>query len=193
VVIGGSAPVPNAIVVCHWSGIDGVFGTSDDLDLQGTADATGHLSFTGIPGGAFECQGTDPVSGKQSAKKAVVLDVANSTPVEVLLPIKKAKRYVFTVAGFPKGSAKMTKAMMIRILKVMKAHPGSKRVGIIGYTMGPSVLKVDYNLSMTRAKVAWARVRAVDNLSRLISLRSQQVKTRTGSFIRRVTIALYFD
>ena len=193
VTINGSSAVANALVVCHWSGIDGILGNSDDVDLQGLADATGHLTFNGLPGGSFDCQGTDPVSGKQSAKKAIVVDVANSTAVEVAMPISKPRRYVFTVAGFPQGSPKMTKAMMIRILNVMKAHPGSKRVAVIGYTMGPSVLKVDYNLSMNRARVAWARVKAVDNLSRLISMRSVQVKKRTGSFIRRVTIALWFD
>ena len=176
-----------------WSGLDGVFGTEDDVDLHGVADSTGHLTFNGLPGGSFDCQGTDPTSGKQSAKKSVVVNVGNSVPVVVALPIAKPRRYVFTVSGFPKGSPKMTKAMQARILKVMKLHPGAKRVSIIGYTMGPTVLKVDYKLSMDRAKAAWVRVKAVDNLSRLISLRSSQVKKKTGSFIRRVTIALYFD
>jgi CshA-type fibril repeat protein len=79
--------IPDAAVTCTWAGADNILGTSDDVLITATADASGVFSLGGIPGGVYTCTGVDPVSGQHSAAAEVTVDRLSSTPAEVVVRV----------------------------------------------------------------------------------------------------------
>jgi hypothetical protein len=190
--------VPKASVGCIWSGFDGVMGTGDDVLITTTADANGKFTLAGIPGGKFECGGVDPVSGKAAAKAAVNVTgtsspTARPVPTKVVLPINLGGgMFVFTVSNFTPGSPVITKAIKARITYFVKKYKQATQVRVEGFTQGPTILKVDYKLSLDRAKNALAVVKAINTKIRGLSLRNKQDYKRVGDNVRRVRITLYW-
>ena len=192
VVINGTAPVPFAEVLCVWSGFDGILGTADDLNLHRIADANGQFNLEGIPGGEYQCGGTDPTSGKQSAPAKAGVDQYAGHPASVRLPISKLSKYVFTISGFKDGKPQFTKKMIAKLKAELKAHPNAVRASIDGFTEGPTILKVNPKLSLDRARNAAALIKDTDNTIKIVKLRGIQDYQRLNKKVRRVTITLYF-
>jgi len=190
--------VPKAAVSCVWSGFDGVLGTSDDVLITATADASGKFSLSGIPGGKFECGGSDPKTG-EAAAKAIVTVKGTTDPKKapaktpVVLPIKlPGGMFKFTVTNFKPGSPVITKAIKARITSYVKKYKQATQVRVEGFTQGPTVLKVDFKLSLDRAKNALAVVKALNTKILGLSLRNKQDYKRVGNNVRRVEITLYW-
>ena len=190
------AAVPKATVSCIWSGFDGVLGTADDVVITATADASGKFSLTGIPGGQFQCGGADPKSGRQAANTAVNVrgtSNPNVTPAKtkIVLPIKIGGKYVFTVSNFKPGSPAITAGIRAQIVAIVKKYKQATAVGIVGFTQGPTVLKVDYKLSLDRAKNALAIIQSINAKLKLIAIKNIQ-ENRVGANVRRVVVTLYW-
>jgi hypothetical protein len=195
-VFTSGAAVPKATVSCIWSGFDGVLGTADDVLITATADANGKFALTGIPGGQFQCGGSDPKSGRQAANTAVTVrgtSNPNVTPAKtkVVLPIKIGGKFVFTVANFKPGSPAITASIKAKIVSFVKKYKQATAVGIVGFTQGPTVLKVDYKLSLDRAKNALAIIQSINAKLKLIAIKNIQ-ENRVGSNVRRVVVTLYW-
>ena len=77
--------LPNATISCHWSGVDDVAGTDDDVTFQVTADANGAFDITGVPYGYFSCGGQDPATGRASTPAAAA--VFSPDAVQAPLPV----------------------------------------------------------------------------------------------------------
>ncbi|MFM6981068.1 MAG: hypothetical protein ACKOWE_06675, partial [Micrococcales bacterium] len=202
VIINGTAPIPHATIQCMWGGFDGIIGSSDtdpyaadDLLITGTADDNGNFVFDGIPGGAFECKGKDPVTNQESTPTRASVDQYSGKPSFVTLPLRKAKRAVFTITGFPAGRPTFT-ASMKRQLRANMARYAAQgkiyRLSIDGFTMGPTILQVDHKLSLDRARAAWSLIQTQDNTIQLIGYRGIQDYQVLGKKVRRVTVTLYF-
>ncbi|MEY4367609.1 MAG: hypothetical protein RLZ28_1024, partial [Actinomycetota bacterium] len=188
--------VPKASVSCVWSGFDGVLGTSDDVLITATANARGEFALTGIPGGKFECGGKDPKTGKEATKTGVSVKGTsnpNTKPVKtpVVLPIKLGGKFTFIVNNFVQGSPTITKEIKDRITYFVKKYKKATKVSVEGFTQGPTVLKVDYKLSLDRAKNALAIIKSVNAKLKVISVKNTQ-QNQVGSNIRRVRITLYW-
>ena len=195
-VFTSGAAVPKATVSCIWSGFDGVLGTSDDVVITATADANGKFSLTGIPGGKFQCGGKDPKSGVAAATAVVTVkgtSNAKAKPVKtpVVLPIKVRGKFTFIVNNFAAGSPAVTKAIKDRITYFVKKYKMATMVSVEGFTQGPTVLKVDYKLSLDRAKNALAIIKSINAKIKLISIKNVQ-ENKIGSSVRRVRITLYW-
>jgi CshA-type fibril repeat protein len=196
VVFTSGATVPKATVSCVWSGFDGVLGTADDVLITATADANGKFSLSGIPGGQFQCDGNDPKSGKPATRTVVNVKGTsnpNVAPVKtkVVLPIKIGGKFVFTVSNFKPGSPAITAAIKAQIVAFVKKYKQATAVGIVGFTQGPTVLKVDYKLSLDRAKNALAIIQSINAKIKLIAIKNVQ-ENRIGANIRRVVVTLYW-
>jgi len=195
--IDSGAVVPKAQVQCTWAGFDGVLGTDDDVLITATADSKGNFALTGIPGGTFKCGGTDPKTGKKSSNETTKVAGTKSPSqkpkvTKVLLPIKIGGKVVYTVKNFIPGSPVLTKQIKATIDKMTKKYKQATSIAIDGFTMGPTVLKVDYNLSLNRAKNAYNRIKFINNLITLIRIRNIQEGHRVGDNIRRVRITMYW-
>jgi CshA-type fibril repeat protein len=189
--------VPKAQVQCVWSGFDGVIGTDDDVLITVTADANGNFKLTGIPGGAFRCGGIDPKTGTKATPTSVKVEGTknpNQKPkaTKVVLPIKTGGKYTFVVSNFIPGSPVITKAIKARIAYYVKKYKRATTVIVEGYTMGPTVLKVDYQLSLNRAKNAYKVVKALNTKIKLIRIKNIQDFKHVGDAARRVRITLYW-
>ena len=188
--------VPRATVSCVWSGFDGVLGTSDDVLITTKADAKGSFALTGIPGGKFECGGKDPKTGVSATKTGVKVKGTsnpNTKPVKtpVVLPIKVGGKFTFIVSNFVPGSAKVTSQIKERITYFVKKYKQATKVSVEGFTQGPTVLKVDYKLSLDRARNALAIIKSVNDKLKVIHIKNTQLN-EVGSNIRRVRVTLYW-
>jgi CshA-type fibril repeat protein len=108
----------------------------------------------------------------------------------VVTVAKKRPPVTVTIGGFNPGSPILTKAIKNQITAFMKAYVGYKTVECIGFTMGPTVLKVDKWLSTTRATNACAFI--LGTLKSKVSALplKNKMETVVGSLIRRVTLTL---
>jgi hypothetical protein len=84
----------------------------------------------------------------------------------------------------------LTVAIKSQIAAFMKAYVGYKTIECVGFTMGPTVLKVDKWLSTTRAANACGYI--LTNLrSKVTALPlGNKMETVLGSLIRRITLTL---
>jgi hypothetical protein len=96
------------------------------------------------------------------------------------------------VSNFTPGSPVITKAIKARIAYYVKKYKQATKVVVEGYTMGPTVLKVDYQLSLNRAKNAYKVVKSLNSKIKLISIKNIQDFKHVGDAARRVRITLYW-
>ena len=108
----------------------------------------------------------------------------------VVTVAKKRPPVTVTIGGFNPGSPILTKAIKNQITAFMKAYVGYRTVECVGFTMGPTVLKVDKWLSTTRATNACAFI--LGTLKSKVSALplKNKMETVVGSLIRRVTLTL---
>jgi CshA-type fibril repeat protein len=108
----------------------------------------------------------------------------------VVTVAKKRPPVTVTIGGFNPGSPVLTVAIKSQIAAFMKAYVGYKTIECVGFTMGPTVLKVDKWLSTTRAANACGYI--LTNLrSKVTALPlGNKMETVLGSLIRRITLTL---
>ncbi|MDE2592555.1 MAG: IPT/TIG domain-containing protein, partial [Actinomycetales bacterium] len=99
------------------------------------------------------------------------------------------KDVIITISGFAPGSPAITGAIKAAITKFIKANPGYKHMYCTGFTMGPTVLPVDFALSTNRATASCAVALSVNPTLTAKSQVGLQ-ETTVGNQIRRVTIRL---
>ena len=158
------------------------------------ADSKGNFALKGIPGGAFQCTGVDPTSSKRSpvlnlTVKGTKDPKKKPTPTTVLLKIPTSHgKFVFVVSNFVPGSPVLTKAIKARIVYFAKKYKQAKYVLVEGYTMGKTVLKVDYQLSLNRAKNAYTLIKTINKKIKLVKLKNYQDFKHFGNKYRRVRV-----
>ena len=188
------AIVAGATVECLWSGFDGILGTEDDVVITTKADANGGFALKGIPGGQYSCTGIDPKTGGRSPKIVTVVGTSKKgekpAPSVVQLPIapKGTHFFVFVVSNFIPGSPVLTKAIRSKIIYYSKKYKRAKKVLVEGYTMGKTLLKVDYQLSLNRAKNAYILIKTINKKIKLVKLKNYQDYKHFGNKYRRVRV-----
>ena len=94
-----------------------------------------------------------------------------------------------SIPGFAPGSPVLTTSIKNAIKAFLNKYSDYKKVQCTGVTMGPTVLKVDYALSMSRASNSCAF--AVSYMRKLVQLPNTNLQeTALGANIRRVIITL---
>ena len=94
-----------------------------------------------------------------------------------------------SIPGFAPGSPVLTTSIKNAIKAFLNKYSDYKKVQCTGVTMGPTVLKVDYALSMNRASNSCAF--AVSYMRKLVQLPNTNLQeTALGANIRRVIITL---
>lgn len=99
------------------------------------------------------------------------------------------KDVIITISGFAPGSPVITNALKTAITNFIKANPGYKHMYCTGFTMGPTVLPVDFALSTNRATASCAVALSVNPTLTAKSQVGVQ-ETNVGNQVRRVTIRL---
>lgn len=108
----------------------------------------------------------------------------------VVTVAKKRPPVTITIGGFNPGSPILTKPIKTQIAAFMKAYVGYRTIECIGFTMGPTVLKVDKWLSTTRATNGCDYVlNSLKSKVKALPLKNK-METVLGSQIRRVTLTL---
>jgi CshA-type fibril repeat protein len=108
----------------------------------------------------------------------------------VVTVAKKRPPVTVTIGGFNPGSPILTTEIKNQIAAFMKAYVGYKTIECIGFTMGPTVLKVDKWLSTTRASNACDYIlKALKSKVTALHLKNK-IETTLGSSIRRITLTL---
>ena len=103
---------------------------------------------------------------------------------------KKRPPVTVTIGGFNPGSPILTTAIKNQIAAFMKAYVGYKTVECIGFTMGPTVLKIDKWLSTARATNACDYIlKTLKSKVTALPLKNK-METDLGSNIRRITLTL---
>ena len=114
---------------------------------------------------------------------------ATETPFVVTVA-KKRPPVTVTIGGFKPGSPILTNAIKSQIAAFIKAYVGYRTIECIGFTMGPTVLKVDKWLSTTRASNGCNYVlNTLKSKVKALPLKNK-METVVGSQIRRVTLTL---
>jgi len=108
----------------------------------------------------------------------------------VVTVAKKRPPVTVTIGGFNPGSPVLTKSIKAQITAFMKAYVGYKTIECIGFTMGPTVLKVDKWLSTTRASNACGYISSALNSKVKVLPLKNKMETDLGSHIRRITLTL---
>lgn len=108
----------------------------------------------------------------------------------VVTVAKKRPPVTITIGGFNPGSPILTSSIKTQIAAFMKAYVGYRTIECIGFTMGPTVLKVDKWLSTTRATNGCDYVlKTLKSKVKALPLRNK-METVLGSQIRRITLTL---
>jgi CshA-type fibril repeat protein len=108
----------------------------------------------------------------------------------VVTVAKKRPPVTVTIGGFNPGSPILTTEIKGQIAAFMKAYVGYKTIECIGFTMGPTVLKVDKWLSTTRASNACDYIlKTLKSKVTALPLKNK-METTLGSSIRRITLTL---
>jgi hypothetical protein len=108
----------------------------------------------------------------------------------VVTVAKQREPVTVTIGGFNPGSPVLTTAIKNQIAAFMKAYVGYKTVECIGFTMGPTVLKVDKALSTNRAGNACNYIlNTLKSKVTALPLKNK-METVVGSLIRRITLTL---
>ena len=108
----------------------------------------------------------------------------------VVTVAKQREPVTVTIGGFNPGSPVLTAAIKKQITAFMKAYVGYKTVECIGFTMGPTVLKVDKALSTNRAGNACGYIlNTLKSKVTALPLKNK-METVVGSLIRRITLTL---
>jgi len=108
----------------------------------------------------------------------------------VVTVAKQREPVTVTIGGFNPGSPVLTLAIKKQITAFMKAYVGYKTVECIGFTMGPTVLKVDKALSTNRAGNACSYIlNTLKSKVTALPLKNK-METVVGSLIRRITLTL---
>lgn len=105
-------------------------------------------------------------------------------------PVVKRPPVTITIGGFKPGSPVLTKQIQAAIKKFIAKNPGYKNVIATGVTDGPTVLKVDKNLSKTRATNALSFVTKTLKAPVKVSEVKAKQETRKGSAVRRIVLTL---
>jgi hypothetical protein len=94
-----------------------------------------------------------------------------------------------TISGFAPGSPALTSSIRSAIQAFLNKYSDYKKLQCTGVTMGPTVLKVDYALSMNRASNACGY--AISYMRKLLLLpKANLQETFVGANIRRVILTL---
>jgi CshA-type fibril repeat protein len=142
---------------------------------------TGSVTFKAVTGyvGTTVVQYRVKRAGFDPTETPFVVTVAkNRPPVTV------------TIGGFKPGSPILTSAIKAQIAAFIKAYVGYRTIECTGFTMGPTVLKVDKWLSTTRA------INGCDYVLKTLKAKltplqlKNKMETVLGSQIRRVTLTL---
>ena len=108
----------------------------------------------------------------------------------VVTVAKKRPPVTVTIGGFNPGSPILTTEIKRQIAAFMKAYVGYKTIECIGFTMGPSVLKVDKWLSTTRASNSCDYIlKTLKSKVTALPLKNK-METVVGSLVRRITLTL---
>jgi hypothetical protein len=108
----------------------------------------------------------------------------------VVTVAKKRPPVTVTIGGFNPGSPILTNAIKTQIKAFTKAYVGYRTIECVGFTMGPTVLKVDKWLSTTRANNGCDYVlNTLKGKFKALPLKNK-METVLGSQIRRVTLTL---
>jgi uncharacterized repeat protein (TIGR02543 family) len=108
----------------------------------------------------------------------------------VVTVAKKRPPVTVTIGGFNPGSPILTSAIKAQIAAFMKAYVGYRTIECSGFTMGPTVLKVDKWLSTTRAINGCDYVlKTLKSKVKALPLKNK-METVLGSQIRRITLTL---
>jgi CshA-type fibril repeat protein len=108
----------------------------------------------------------------------------------VVTVAKQREPVTVTIGGFNPGSPVLTAAIKKQITAFMKAYVGYKTVECIGFTMGPTVLKVDKALSTNRAGNACSYILNTLKSKVTVLPLKNKMETVVGSLIRRITLTL---
>jgi hypothetical protein len=110
--------------------------------------------------------------------------------VPITVEVTKAPFEVsMTIPGFAPGSPTLTWAMKTRIRNFVNKYKDFTSIECVGYTMGPTVLKVDRWLSSTRGKNGCAYAMATRSDLELLTL-GNMMETKVGNAVRRIVITL---
>ena len=111
-------------------------------------------------------------------------------PVTVAPAPAKRPPVTITIGGFKPGSPVLTKQIQAAIKAFIAKNPGYKNVIATGVTDGPTVLKVDKNLSKTRATNAVSFLtKTIKAPVKVAEVKAKQ-ETRKGSDVRRIVLTL---
>jgi uncharacterized repeat protein (TIGR02543 family) len=95
-----------------------------------------------------------------------------------------------TVSGFKDGAAFLSKSMKAKIDAFISKYPGYKKLAVVGYTEGPTVLKSDTSLSRKRANTARDYVQRVLNYqAQILTVTGSTLKVKSSS-LRKVKLTL---
>jgi hypothetical protein len=101
---------------------------------------------------------TDPVIVVAAAPTAPPLPLSSggaggtiATPKPTLIPVATVARS-FNILGFNPGSWQLTKSIKKSIDAFFKSINNPSKISCVGYTMGPTVLRADYNLAVRRGQ-----------------------------------------
>jgi hypothetical protein len=108
--------------------------------------------------------------------------VPTSTPLPVLTFAKS-----FNILGFNPGSWQLTKSIKKSIDSFFKSINKPNKISCVGYTMGPTVLRADYNLAMRRGQEVCNYVVAKNPTIAKMTTKGTTTKISDGKY-RRATI-----
>ena len=115
--------------------------------------------------------------------------VAAPIPV-VQLPVAKQSK-VLRVTGFRPGSSVLTASMKNAISKFAKTSSAISDVSCVGYTMGPTILRVDQALARKRAQNVCAYLAKANPAAAKLSSKSVTTKFNSGLY-RRTLVTITF-
>lgn len=160
--------------------VDGV----STLLATATVDGSVTVKFATDPVIVVAAAPLAPASSPSSggAGGSISSPVPTSTPLPVLTFAKS-----FNVLGFNPGSWTLTKSIKKSIDAFFKSINKPSKISCVGYTTGPTILRVDYNLAMRRGQEVCNYVVARNPSIAKMTTKGTTTKISDGKY-RRTTI-----
>ena len=135
---------------------------------------------------------TGTLTASAAAAPTPVSSGGGGVTVAPIPEIEKPVTYVnkkLTVTGFKPGSSVLTASMKKKLAKFSKSTSLVSKISCVGFTMGPTVLKVDKALSMRRAANVCAYLTKMSAASAAVSTKSVTTKYNNGKY-RKTQVTL---
>jgi uncharacterized repeat protein (TIGR02543 family) len=114
--------------------------------------------------------------------------VAPPTPTPTTVPVATVAKS-FNILGFNPGSWKLTKSIKNSIDAFFKSINKPSKISCVGYTMGPTVLRVDNNLAMRRGQEVCKYIGAKNPTIANVITKGTTTKI-TSDFYRRTKVTV---